>query len=165
MKRWWTRSSLVLVLALAGCRGETSQATAEVAAVDFDGHDCAACGMIVREQPAPRGQVQHVDGARLYFCSISDLLTYLGAPSPHGKVKGIWVEAIDPASDPLAFDPARRPWVEAERAFFVLGLEKPRVMGTPIVSYTTESEARRVAEAHPGATVSDWSRLKSDHGL
>ena len=37
----------------------------------------AVCGMLVRDQSAPRAQVVHRDGARFFFCSLGDLMTRL----------------------------------------------------------------------------------------
>jgi len=152
---------LLIAAAGAGCDDDArSESATRTEAVDFDGHECAACGMIVREQPSPRGQAVHADGARVYFCALSDMLTYLKAPSPHGDIMAVYVEAGDPAlEDPLANDTGRRPWVTADEASFVLGIERERIMGEPVLSYRSESDARGVARRTSGRVV-DWQTLR-----
>jgi len=166
MRRSWSVAwALGVMWVLASCQSGASGPAVSGVAEDFDGHDCAACSMIVREQSAPRGQVIHRDGTRLYFCSVSDMLTYLQAPSPHGKVAAMWVETLDPAADPVAFDVSRHPWMDATRASYVLGVEKPRVMGVPIVAYASPEDAQRVVSRSEGAKFVDWETLKASEGL
>jgi nitrous oxide reductase accessory protein NosL len=61
----------------------------------------AVCGMLVREQSAPRGQVVHRDGTRFFFCSLGDMLVHIGAPFPHGRPQAIFVEVLKPEEDPM----------------------------------------------------------------
>jgi len=154
-------SVTVTLIATAGaCTSESGGSPANLAARDFDGEDCAACGMIVREQTSPRGQVVHRDGARVYFCAIADMLAYLAAPSPHGEPAAIHVEALDPdVADPLALDTAKRPWVRAESASYVTGITRARVMGEPVLVYARRADADRIA-TRLGAQVKDWAALK-----
>jgi nitrous oxide reductase accessory protein NosL len=121
-------------------------------------HDCAACGMIVREQPSPRGQVVHHDGEHAWFCSIGDLVAYLGAPSPHGRVVEVWVETQPADVDPGANDVSERPWAQAAGAFFVLGIERERVMGAGVLAFASESDARAAA-ARLGGRMVRWDEL------
>ena len=62
--------ALALFVLCAACSRGGASSAVERAAKDFDGDECAACGMIVREQPSPRAQAVHRDGERVYFCSI-----------------------------------------------------------------------------------------------
>ncbi len=151
--------TLLLVLFLFGCKKEQHQAPVQTKAQNFKGDSCAACGMILREQSSPRGQVVHRDGKRAYFCSISDMLSYLEAPSPHGRAKAIYVEFLSPKANPKTFATASRPWLAAEKAIYVLGVAKPRVMGVPILTYETERQARYIAQKWKGK-VFRWKQLK-----
>jgi nitrous oxide reductase accessory protein NosL len=150
---------IALVLCVSCGDDESTPERSEVPAADFDGDECAACGMIVREQPSPRGQLVHADGTRLYFCSVADMVTYVESPSPHGSVVAAFVEQNDPdRADPLAYDMGRRPWIPTPRAHFVVGIERPRVMGRPVLSYATTEDASRVAE-RLGAETTTWNGL------
>ncbi len=140
---------LLLLVLLVGCGGPAK--TADIAPAEpapFEGRECAVCSMTVADQPSPRGQVAHRDGSHAHFCSVGDLLHYLGTPGPKGAPTDIWVEAMPADLDPAAHDTAPQPWVAPEEAAFTLGKDR-RVMGTPVLSY-------RKGEA---GTLS-WSQLK-----
>ena len=160
---WPRRVATVLALSalIAGCeRGAGEQATtAAASAAPIGPAECAACGMVVREQPAPRVQVLHRDGTRRYFCSVGDAVRYLESPSPHGEALSTFVEVLSPNADPQRTDPAELEWVKAESASFVSGVERPRIMGPPVLAYRSAGEARRVAQAHAGKVVS-WEELR-----
>lgn len=152
--------AVAVALAGAGCsRGAGAIASVDLQPEAIDGHECGACGMIVREQSAARGQLVHRDGTRQFFCSIGDLLAYLEAPSPHGAVLATFVETLDPGTDPREFSVAARPWVPAASAHYVTGVPKPRVMGRPVLVFETEGQARSVGERYSGTVVS-WQSLR-----
>lgn len=124
--------------------------------------ECGSCGMIVREQLSPRAQVVHHDGTHVWFCSIADLVAYLGTPTPHGRVEQIWVETL-PADFSLdASDVSDRPWASAASATYVLGVTR-MVMGTPVLAFATEAEARTVAERVHGR-VASWDETMNALG-
>lgn len=140
---------------LAACASHEEEAPIDRTPHAFDDHECASCGMIVREQPSPRAQAVHRDGERVFFCSLADLIAYQEAPSRHGQLVVTWVEALPVDLDPAADDVAPRPWIEADEAAVVLGVRRERVMGTPALTYASEADARAVA-ARVGGRTSDW---------
>lgn len=123
--------------------------------------ECGACGMVVSEQPAPRGQVMHRDGVRVFFCSVGDLAQYLRTPSPHGKAQAVWIERMAPDAPPLTIDTHPRPWARPAELSFVLGLPRPGVMGPAVMSYAEEADAIRVAGNHQ-ARVLGWDALQAE---
>lgn len=154
-------AALLVALVASGC-DEEKQRASEVAALRSESPgtaECAACSMVVREQPAPRGQVVHRDGTRRFVCSLADLAHYLDAPSKHGEARAIFVEVLDPSADPRRVSAAARPWVRAGQAHFVVGVKRPRVMGKPALAYRTRAEAERIASAH-GRRVVDFAALR-----
>jgi len=152
---------LALSLANPGCSDEAASTTQKAIAAEAIGeHDCASCGMIVREQPAPRGQLVHRDGKRVFFCSIGDLTTYLQAPSPHGAAQHVFVETVAPDVDPSRFDPSPRPWIKAEAGHYVVGIPRDRVMGDPVLVFDDAESAAQIAQMHGGRVV-DWTALRA----
>jgi copper chaperone NosL len=160
--RTYGRCMLGLCALLMACSGGSSNAEPQVTAPEaFDDHECAACGMIVRDQPSPRGQVVHRDGTRVYLCAIADMLTYLDAPSRHGAAVAVYVEASAPGvDDPRAHDMRPRPWIPATDAHFVTGFDRERVMGAPFLTYAKQEDAQRVA-TDLDAQVLDWNRVRA----
>jgi len=156
----FSRTGLFLVASMLGvsmigsaCSGEEASGEVDRTAHELDGDECAACGMIVREQPAPRAQLVHRDGERAFFCSIGDMVAYRAGPSPHGEVVATYVEVLPADADPALNDPARRPWVEAQTAGFVLGVARHQIMGEPVLVYATHDEAELAATRYGGRAV------------
>lgn len=129
-------------------------------AVALDDQEDAVCGMLVREQSAPRAQIVHRDGSRLFFCSLGDMLVYLSAPSPHGRAEAIFVEVLEPAEDPLQSHAGVHPWLAAEDAAYVVGIERPGIMGEPVLAYADRSQAERAMRGHDGARMLDIAELR-----
>jgi nitrous oxide reductase accessory protein NosL len=157
--RYGAAWAVVLLLA-SGCGPAADDAPrADDVPIAIADQEDAVCGMLVREQSAPRAQVVHRDGERAFFCSIGDLLVYLDAPSPHGPVRAIFVEVMEPGEDPARHHTGSHPWHEARSATYVVGVERPAIMGEPVLAYASAAEARSVAEAHAGARVLDFEAL------
>ncbi len=123
--------------------------------------ECAVCGMSVRDQSAPRTQVVHRDGTRFFLCSIGDLMVHLSSPSPHGRAAGIFVEVMEPDEDLALSLTDRHPWARAADAFHVVGVERTRIMGRPVLAYSDRSSANAVASRYPGARVVDFADLEA----
>ena len=122
--------------------------------------ECAVCGMLVKDHSAPRAQVMHRDGTRFFLCSVGDLMVHLSSPSPHGRAAGIFVEVMEPEEDPALSLTDHHPWVAATDAFHVVGVERTRIMGRPVLAYSDRSSANAVASGYPGARVVDFAGLE-----
>lgn len=153
-------SVVLLGAAPTGCdrKAAHDHGTAAASAAPIGAAECAACGMVVREQPAPRGQAVHRDGTRVHLCSIGDMVHYLQSPSPHGKPSALFVEALEPSFDPASIDTAPRQWVSAETASYVVGIERKRVMGRAVLAYAERSHAEAAAKKS-GGRVKTWNEL------
>lgn len=158
MTRWWL---VVGLLVVSGCgRGAEDSASATFEAIEPGGAECAVCGMVVREQPSPRGQVVHRDGEHAFLCSIGDLRAYVQAPGPRGEPVATWVEALPEGLDLGARDAAQQPWILAEGARYVVGFERSGVMGLPVGSYASAEAASLAASALAGREAT-WSALRA----
>lgn len=156
--------ALALFILCAACSRDGVSSAVDRAAQDFDGNECAACGMIVREQPSPRAQAVHRDGERVYFCSIGEALTYIAMPSPHGAIVATYVEVMAPDVDPTLNATERTPWVAAESATYVVGVARTHVMGEPVLALAARVDAARAA-TRLGGRVATWSQLTSGNAL
>jgi len=146
---------LSFLLALVACQSEdgAAQSKEDLTAKNVDTATCAACGMVVREQPAPRGQVIHRDGSREFFCSIDDLVQYLDVPSPKGRPRKVFAEVLPDEHAMDDMNPSWQEWDEADALYFVTGVERPGVMGAPSLTYRTKESAENAAEEFKGAIV------------
>lgn len=157
-------SPLVLLLslfALTGCNKEqaATESAAKLTAEPFGAAECAACGMVVSEQPSPRAQIVHRDGHHAHFCSVSDMLSYHDAPSPHGKPAAVFIETLAADARAAVLDKALRPWAPAAKLHYVVGIKRPNTMGAPVLAF--ESAAAAAASAkREGGRVADWATLK-----
>jgi len=140
-------------------KDEAAKRAAPAVATAIGIAECAACGMVVREQPAPRAQLIHRDGTREHLCSIDDLVQYLQAPSRHGRATSIWVEALEVDFNPAAADIKERPWIPAEGATYVVGVQREHVMGNAVLPYDTRERAQAAATKHGGA-LKTWPELE-----
>jgi nitrous oxide reductase accessory protein NosL len=154
-------AGVLVALSLLSCGpADDGDAERERGPVALRDQEDEVCGMLVREQSAPRAQITHRDGSRFFFCSIGDMLVHLGAPSPHGRANAIFVEVMEPQEDPSQSHTGVHPWVLAEDAVYVVGVERPGIMGEPVLTYATRSNAERVIERHAGAQMLDVAGLR-----
>jgi len=144
---------------MAGCAEDDSiREAVDLAPIAITDQEGAVCGMLIREQSAPRSQVVHRDGERSFVCSIGDLLAYLAAPSPHGAPVRVLVEVLEPTQDPAESHTGPHPWIAAEEGVYVVGIERPGIMGTPVLIYRERSAAEQVV-AGTSAKIMDWDGL------
>lgn len=156
---------LVLIAALAGlglpaCSNDRgADRSSDLAPVEITDQEGAVCGMLVRDQSAPRAQVVHRDGERSFVCSIGDLMAYLEAPSPHGAPSTVLVEVMEPDEDPAASHPGAHAWVPAEEGVYVVGIERQQIMGAPVLVYRDRASAERVI-AGSAAQALEYGELR-----
>ncbi len=155
-------AALVLALAVVACGpGPDGASTGTSAAAEIGGDECAVCGMLVRDQPAPRGQLVHRDGTRAFTCSLGDLMVHLGAPSPHGRAAEVWVEVLGADADPDERASHAHRWWPADQAWYVVGVERRGIMGPPVLAYAEQAHAEARARRHEGAHVFDRAGLEA----
>jgi len=154
--------ALAAALAFATACGRDDAATKQVdlAPVAITDQEGAVCGMLIREQSAPRAQVVHRDGERAFVCSIGDLLAYLDAPSPHGAPAGVLVEVMQAEQQPADSHTGAHPWIAVEDGVYVVGIERPQIMGAPVLVYRDRAAAEQVA-AGETAKILTWAELST----
>ncbi len=157
----WISIAAALVAALA-CAQEEEEPAAHAqqheALVD---QECAVCGMSVASQSAPRAQVLHRDGTRLFFCSLADWRVHLGAPSPHGRAVASFVEVLDPDENPALVLTQPHDWVPAQTASFLVGVQRPGVMGRPLLAYRDREQAESLLHTRGNEQVLNLASLET----
>ena len=157
----WATVALVALVLLGCSPSDEGDFESPHQAVALDDQEDEVCGMLVREQSAPRSQVVHRDGSRFFFCSVADMLVHLSAPSPHGRTEAVFVEVMEPEEDPMLSHTGVHPWLPVEDAVYVIGIERRGVMGEPVLVYADRSEAERAMQGHSDARMLDMAGLRN----
>lgn len=151
MRALTTCLTLLGCLLLAACSDEpTRNYTAEEPSREATGF---YCGMLITEHQGPKGQIQ-LDNPlpRLWFSSVRDALTYAAQEVANdGEIAGFWVNDM---SKGTWEKPAPGSWVDARKAFFVIGSNKASGMGGgEAVPFGERSQADAFAKINGGHVV------------
>lgn len=147
----------VAALAIAGCdRGREGAATGpkEIDA----GASCSLDGMLLADFPGPKGQIQFADAAEVqWFCDTLKVLSTLLAPEQVRPVRAAWVQDMARAD----WKAPRGHWIDAKKAYYVLGSRRRGSMGPTAASFGEEAPAQAFA-AEWGGRVVRYADLKPD---
>lgn len=138
--------------ALAGCSEEVSEALPpphELTPAAI-GH---YCGMNVLEHGGPKGQIILASQTDpIWFSSARDAVAFTLLPEEPKDIRAIYVS--DMAKAPSWEDPGANNWVEARKAFFVIGSSVQGGMGAPeTVPFSDQAAADKFAVEHGGRVV------------
>lgn len=144
---------LSLLLPLAACDRRTGgSAAVTLAPVPIQaGDECTVCGMLIRGQPGPKGEV-FLRGAErpAKFCSTTDMFAYILQPEHSGRVAQAYVH------DMAATDwntPSDDAFVVASDAWFVVGHELSGGMGHTLASFREQAAAERFIANYGGRVL------------
>jgi copper chaperone NosL len=113
---------------------------------------CPVCGMFVAKYPDWLAAVRLRDGSHAFFDGAKDLFKYV--------------------HDPKRYDPARRPedieavlvmdyygltWIDARKAWYVLGSDVYGPMGRELIPLAREADAREFMKDHKGMGIIRFS--------
>ncbi len=147
------RAALLLAaaLALAACKDEEAGLPeAVVMTSEALGHYCQ---MALTEHDGPKAQV-HLKGALapLFFSQVRDAIAYQRMPEQDGEILVIYVS--DMARARSWAEPGVDNWIDARKAFFVLGSDAVGGMGAAeLVPFGTRAAADAFAEERGGRVL------------
>jgi copper chaperone NosL len=113
---------------------------------------CPVCGMFVAKYPDWLAAVRFRGGSHVFFDGAKDLFKYL--------------------HDPKRYDPARRPediqtaavmdyygltWIDARKAWYVLGSDVYGPMGRELIPLEREADAQEFMKDHKGLRIIRYS--------
>lgn len=122
------------------------------------------CGMDILEHDGPKGQII-LTGAivPIWFSSVRDAVAFTMLPDEPKDIAAIYVS--DMAASPSWEQPGADNWIDAKKAFFVIGSQRRGGMGTAeTVPFSTEAAARDFAGTHGGKVVR-FSDIPADYAL
>jgi len=111
------------------------------------------CGMNVLEHDGPKGQVilSHIPEP-IWFSSARDAVAFTLLPEEPKNIAAVYVS--DMGAAPSWEHPGADNWVDAHRAFYVIGSRRLGGMGAAeTVPFASEATARDFAAEHGGAVV------------
>lgn len=137
---------LAAALALAAC----SQVASNVAPHEPDaGTVCSLDGMHLNDFPGPKAQVQYAEGAADYFCDLMELFAQVLAPEQKRSVAGVFVQDMGAAD----WTAPRGHWIDARKAWYVVGSRKQGSMGPTFGSFATDGAAQAFAQKEGGKVL------------
>ncbi|MCV6604298.1 MAG: nitrous oxide reductase accessory protein NosL, partial [Porticoccaceae bacterium] len=143
MKRLLITFLLPLTL-LAGCTPETETEAVVRKAVAIESRDeCHLCGMIITNFPGPKGQLYAKGSEQNHkFCSTRDMFAFITDPENQHNIQQAFVHdmALTPWDKP--HDEA---FVDAKKAFYVIGHKRRGAMGPTLASFAEQQHAEGFA--------------------
>ncbi len=135
---------------LQGC-GEDSEKTAMVRqAIAIESSDeCHLCGMIITNFPGPKGQLysRGISG-NMRFCSTRDMFAFIVDPENKHNIQEAFVH--DMAVTPWDH-PDNEAFIDAKKAFYVIGHGKKGAMGPTLASFSTQADADAFVSSEGGS--------------
>lgn len=113
---------------------------------------CPVCGMFVAKYPDWLTAIRFKDGSHVYFDGAKDLFKYLHDPKKYDRAgKAEEIEAV------LVMDYYGLSWIDARRAWYVLGSDVYGPMGRELISLELEASAHEFLRDHKGLKIIRFS--------
>lgn len=142
----------VIVASSGGC-GDSSVELEEVQrAVAIESRDeCHLCGMIISRFPGPKGELYQHGRDRIFkFCSTRDMFAYLLDPEQAHSIESIYVHDM---SKTLWDTPDDEFFIDARKAWYVIGHNQPGAMGPTLASFSDKKTADDFSSKYGGRVL------------
>ncbi len=145
---------LAALLLLSACAEDDPQLAAKAPVPSALTRDAIGyyCNMIVVDHLGPKGQV-HISGRDepVWFTSVRDTIVYTMLPEEPKNIAAIYVNDMGRANWER---PGADTWIDARKAWYVIGSNKVGGMGAPeAVPFAEKTDAASFAERHGGQVV------------
>ncbi|MEZ5444689.1 MAG: nitrous oxide reductase accessory protein NosL [Gammaproteobacteria bacterium] len=138
--------SLALMLALAACsKAPTSTAPVEIG----DDTACALDGMLLRDYPGPKAQLQYAESEPEFFCDTVEMFSMLLRPEQARRVVAAYTQDMAKAE----WNQPRGEWIDARQAFYVQGSNLMGSMGPTFAAFSRREDAEAFAREHGGKVL------------
>jgi copper chaperone NosL len=155
--------ALCTTLLLAGCREERAEAPPppqQLTAAAIGRY----CGMNVLEHTGPKGQIiLATQEEPVWFSSARDAFSFTMLPEEPKDIRAIYVS--DMAKAPSWEEPGDANWVDAKKAFFVIGSSMKGGMGADETVPFSEKPAAEKFAAENGGRVVAFADVPRDYVL
>lgn len=142
------RASLALaaMALLAACSQAALTAAAQEPAADTA---CALDGMVLKDFPGSKAQIQYVEGKPDYYCDLMELFAVMLAPENRRQVAGVFVQDIGKTdwANPSGH------WIAAKDALYVVGSRKQGSMGPTFGAFSNAQDAAAFVQKEGGKVL------------
>jgi nitrous oxide reductase accessory protein NosL len=109
---------------------------------------CPVCGMFVAKYPDWLAAVRFWDGSHVFFDGAKDLFKYLHDPKKYDPArKRADIQAV------AVMDYYGLTWIDARKAWYVLGSDVYGPMGRELIPLEREADAREFMKDHKGVKI------------
>jgi len=152
-------SSLMLFLLLVACEKNlpVEIPSAQKLTREANGYYCL---MTVVNHNGPKGQIILTDKKVLWFTSVRDTISFTLSPEEPKNIAAIYVNDM---SDANWDDPGADNWIDATKAWYVLGSKRSGGMGAPeTVPFATREKAE-LFSSKEGGKVYSYSSIPQEY--
>lgn len=146
-RRKFARLACLSALLLAAC----SQPAQTIGAKEPDADTaCALDGMILKDYPGPKAQIQYAEGKPDFFCDLMELFTVVLMPEQKRSMSAMYVQDMGQTdwAHPVGH------WIDAKQAYYVVGSKKVGSMGATFGSFGKEQDAHAFMQQEGGRILS-----------
>ena len=138
--------ALAVMAALAAC-GEA--ALTAVAQEPTKETACALDGMVLKDFPGSKAQIQYAEGKPDYYCDLMELFAVMLAPENKRRVAGVFVQDMAKAdwTNPVGH------WIVAKDALYVVGSKKQGSMGPTLGAFSNAQDAAAFVQKEGGKVL------------
>ncbi|HUW27767.1 MAG TPA: nitrous oxide reductase accessory protein NosL [Sulfuriferula sp.] len=110
---------------------------------------CALDGMLLLDFPGPKAQIHYADGETDFFCDTMEMFSLYLKPEQQRRVKAIFTQDMGKAN----WQAPRGQWIDARKAYFVIGSDMSGSMGPTLASFARMEDARAFSKTHGGKVL------------
>ena len=110
---------------------------------------CALDGMVLKDFPGSKAQIQYVEGKPDYYCDLMELFAVLLAPENKRQVAGVFVQDIGKTD----WANPRGHWIAAKDALYVVGSKKQGSMGPTFGAFSNAQDAAAFVQKEGGKVL------------
>jgi len=138
--------ALAALVLLAACSQGASNVVAQEPGADTA---CALDGMVLKDFPGSKAQVQYVEGKPDYYCDLMELFSVMLAPESKRQVAGVFVQDMGKAD----WDKPVGHWIAAKDALYVVGSKKQGSMGPTFGAFSNAQDAAAFVQKQGGKVL------------
>ncbi len=138
--------ALALAVAFAGC---TKAPTASTPLEIGDDTACTLDGMLLRDYPGPKAQLQYAESEPEFFCDTVEMFSMLLRPEQARRIVAAYTQDMARTD----WNEPRGAWIDARQAFYVQGSDMMGSMGPTFAAFSRREDAEAFVQKHGGKVL------------